>query len=395
MGDAEAEHLLLAARRLREVRRDHTSNDRGSGGAVQSAAFSPTKRPLQDGRFLADEDAAHTNEDAPATPRTPSRRTEKTPRTPRSGANAILGATPRSNRRGVNDSTVEEDGGSPRKGWPSHERVDSAMSSQSFANGMDELLQAAQTVLTRPTTPNSSEPPYYPRLPGPPTHESPKRRRVSSAAVVLDGRRPREAEDAVEVLTAAPRSPEKGWRRTRTATEGDSNEQQSAVSFGMGLSALDLLADQAAASQNPSQSSDRSGSGSAEAMARPSSSSEHSLSGLDETMRMDEDGRAVFAGKGRPAQANGRVRAEEDALLSSSPSAPSQYASANATALQSTPRGSAVAGQTNTASPTPEKRLPYVRWTADEDTKLRKAIKEHGQRCVAGSFTRGMQGPNF
>ncbi|WFD26241.1 hypothetical protein MNAN1_001218 [Malassezia nana] len=28
----------------------------------------------------------------------------------------------------------------------------------------------------------------------------------------------------------------------------------------------------------------------------------------------------------------------------------------------------------------PEKRLPYVRWSADEDAKLRRAIKEHGQR---------------
>lgn len=28
----------------------------------------------------------------------------------------------------------------------------------------------------------------------------------------------------------------------------------------------------------------------------------------------------------------------------------------------------------------PEKRLPYVRWSAEEDVKLRKAIKEHGQR---------------
>ncbi|WFD18785.1 hypothetical protein MCAP1_000996 [Malassezia caprae] len=28
----------------------------------------------------------------------------------------------------------------------------------------------------------------------------------------------------------------------------------------------------------------------------------------------------------------------------------------------------------------PEKRLPYVRWSAEEDTKLRRAIKEHGQR---------------
>lgn len=28
----------------------------------------------------------------------------------------------------------------------------------------------------------------------------------------------------------------------------------------------------------------------------------------------------------------------------------------------------------------PEKRLPYVRWSAEEDAKLRRAIKEHGQR---------------
>ena len=28
----------------------------------------------------------------------------------------------------------------------------------------------------------------------------------------------------------------------------------------------------------------------------------------------------------------------------------------------------------------PEKRLPYVRWSTDEDIKLRRAIKEHGQR---------------
>ena len=32
------------------------------------------------------------------------------------------------------------------------------------------------------------------------------------------------------------------------------------------------------------------------------------------------------------------------------------------------------------AKNSPEKRLPYVRWSAEEDVKLRKAIKEHGQR---------------
>lgn len=65
------------------------------------------------------------------------------------------------------------------------------------------------------------------------------------------------------------------------------------------------------------------------------------------------------------------------------------------TASASTPAGPTSTASTSSALPlrqtpsakpkpahaqSPEKRLPYVRWSSEEDIKLRRAIKEHGQR---------------
>lgn len=187
--------------------------------------------------------------------------------------------------------------------------------------GMDELLHAAQSVLTprdraaaaqaQASAPNNYFPPAAsaPMTGMPVTshpdhrpsfYESPKRRRVS----VADYNSP-SGQQANRVLSASPqqryisalhhKSSQNvlgGSRRTRTVTEGaDATGIASPVSYqrgathgtgsasgdrsgsggegrrsdgddagSTGLSALDLLADQAAASQNPSQSSEPSDS---------------------------------------------------------------------------------------------------------------------------------------
>ncbi len=179
-------------------------------------------------------------------------------------------------------------------------------------------------------------------------HESPKRRRVSSAAFDFE----------------PYGSPFLGERqpRVRTQTEGADPFAQPRPYHDYGpsgppsaggsqaLSALDLLADQATASQNPSQGSDKSAD-------YEGVSPIGSLSSEDE-MTID----------GEPRRKSGSRSAGSRAQDGSRKNG-SQGSSSRAS------DGKSFGGNQN-----PEKRLPYVRWTAEEDTKLRAAIKEHGQR---------------
>ncbi|KAJ1019412.1 hypothetical protein NDA16_004529 [Ustilago loliicola] len=336
MGDAETEHLMLAARRLRELRKEQAaaaaavgsgssaessslpaSQERGrqmpgvaaNGSALAPAAelaapavthASPVKRQASEDPMTGDQDAPYGGE--PRTP--PSRSAERPPKTPKS-----IASNPHTPRTGLRARELDElaRGDDRRDSWSGrHRRLDSV----SLFTGIDELLQAAETLNpgaaapsptmrsrgpAPPFPPPGGDPTYYPREPphrgmnyppplsvstqrGPPeydsygynagpypiqssplrmAHESPKRRRVSFAAFDLE----------------PYGSPFLGDRqpRNRTQTEGADPFMQGrpyldyapsgppSAGGSQALSALDLLADQATASQNPSQGSDKSG----------------------------------------------------------------------------------------------------------------------------------------
>ena len=336
-------------------------------------------------------------DDGPRTP--PSRSAERPPKTPKS-----IASIPNTPRTGVRARELDElaRGDDRRDGWSGrHRRLDSASS----FTGIDELLQAAETLNPGAAAPSptmrsgraappfpphggGNDPNYYPRepphrgmgYPPPPlsvvpprgpdydphgysnvpypiqssplrmAHESPKRRRVSSAAFDFE----------------PYGSPFLGDRqpRNRTQTEGADPFVQSrpyhdyapsgppSAGGSQALSALDLLADQATASQNPSQGSDKSGE-------YEGVSPIGSLSSEDE-VAMDGETRRKSGSRLTSSRAHDGSR--------SSKANGSQTSSRNG-------EGKSFGGNQN-----PEKRLPYVRWTSEEDTKLRAAIKEHGQR---------------
>ncbi|TKY89397.1 hypothetical protein EX895_001928 [Sporisorium graminicola] len=426
MGDAETEHLMLAARRLRELRKEQAAAAAAaSGSSAESSSLpgsqefvqqplgatsdgqalapaaelhgpvshaSPVKRQASEGPMAADQDGPYGV--GPRTP--PSRSAERPPKTPKS-----IASIPNTPRTGVRARELDEltRGDDRRDGWSGrHRRLDSASS----FTGIDELLQAAETLNpgaaapspnmragrpAPPFPPPGGDPSYHPREPvhrglgyPPPlsvvaprgadydaygysaapypiqssplrmAHESPKRRRVSSAAFDFE----------------PYGSPFLGERqpRGRTQTEGADPFVQgrpyhdyapsgppSAVG-SQTLSALDLLADQATASQNPSQGSDKSGE-------YEGVSPIGSLSSEDE-MAMDGETRRKSGTRLTSSRAHDGAR--------SSKTNGSQASSRNG-------EGKSFGGNQN-----PEKRLPYVRWTSEEDTKLRAAIKEHGQR---------------
>ncbi|CBQ70806.1 conserved hypothetical protein [Sporisorium reilianum SRZ2] len=422
MGDAETEHLMLAARRLRELRKEQAAAAAASGSSAESSSLpgsqefaqqtsgaasdgqalapaaelhgpvlhaSPVKRQASEGPMAADTYGA-----GPRTP--PSRSAERPPKTPKS-----IASIPNTPRTGVRARELDElaRGDDRRDGWSGrHRRLDSASS----FTGIDELLQAAETLNpgaaapsptmrsgrpAPPFPPPGGDPSYYPREPAhramgyppplsvvPPRgpdydaygysaapypiqssplrmdHESPKRRRVSSAAFEFE----------------PYGSPFLGERqpRGRTQTEGADPFVQArlyhdyapsgppSAGGSQALSALDLLADQATASQNPSQGSDKSGE-------YEGVSPIGSLSSEDE-MAMDGETRRKSGSRLTSSRAHDGAR------------------SSNANGSQTSSRngeGKSFGGNQN-----PEKRLPYVRWTSEEDTKLRAAIKEHGQR---------------
>lgn len=427
MGDAETEHLMLAARRLRELRKEQaaaaaaaasgssaessslpasqesgrqTSGVAANGSALAPAAelsapaithASPVKRQASEGPMTGDRDVPHGGE--PRTP--PSRSAERPPKTPKS-----LASNPHTPRTGVRARELDElaRGDDRRDNWSGrHRRLDSASS----FTGIDELLQAAETLNpgaaapsptmrsrgpAPPFPPPGGDPTYYPREPphrginyppplsvstqrGPPeydsygysagpypiqssplrmAHESPKRRRVSSAAFDFE----------------PYGSPFLGDRqpRNRTQTEGADPFMQvrpyhdyapsgpPSAGGSQALSALDLLADQATASQNPSQASDKSGE----------------YEGVSPIGSLSSDDEMVM---------DGESRRKSGSRLASSRNPDGSRSKPNGSQSSRNGEGKSFGGNQN-----PEKRLPYVRWTAEEDTKLRAAIKEHGQR---------------
>ncbi|WFC94918.1 hypothetical protein MBRA1_001556 [Malassezia brasiliensis] len=184
------------------------------------------------------------------------------------------------------------------------ERTLSARSEPSAPlSGIDELLYAAQSLrgadapaggAPRADVPAEASSPLH-AYPNAPVFGSPKRRRVSSTYMEVD-----------DELHAGPRAPSTPQRAAQDK-----------------LSALDVLADQAAAHEGPHVHGHR----------RTHSSSQAQL--------------------GTPAWT------------------PVATKTASASAVKPRPVG---------GNQSPEKRLPYVRWSAEEDTKLRRAIKEYGQR---------------
>ncbi|PWN35608.1 uncharacterized protein FA14DRAFT_172222 [Meira miltonrushii] len=481
MGDAEAEHLLLAARRLQKTRSNKEVEENGR----------PTTPPP----------TAATNPLAPRTPRTP-----KIAHTPKSSAMLDSVTQSGASSRMAPESVIAPNA-SPLAGrngsvgrWGSHQRVDSARS----IGGIDDLLQAAQTVLTPGeklrqqqeqeqrrnselrgeddegdaadvTARNDTmEDERFPLQDNRFAHldrslqssvdESPKRRRVSSVALEADRRH-----------SAILSSPEKGSfstlsRRLRTHTEGADphSSQMPNASQASALSALDLLADQAAASQQPSQSSEQSHSGEGEAFMGGRSDDSDDGMHVD---HMGPNGTPQMGNHYYPRGAYGHPYAHPPPMgheayrlntqpgayaygpggspvaMSSSQGWTSQnippgrngiYSPPAAHharfALQSGPRissgfvtnmqdgprlakanqmmnvnmmnGGAVdpgysddesVGTTQRTpqkggNTSPDKRLPYVRWSEEEDQRLRRAIKEFGQRWesvarVVGSRT--------
>lgn len=424
MGDAETEHLMLAARRLRELRKEQAAAAAAASGSSAESSSLPGSQEFaqqpsgatSDGQALAPATELHgpvshaspvkrqasegpTERDGPygVRPRAPpSRSAERPPKTPKS-----IASIPNTPRTGVRARELDElaRGDDRRDGWSGrHRRLDSASS----FTGIDELLQAAETLNPGAVAPSPTmrsgraappfpapgpDPSYYPREPAhrgmgyppplsvmPPrgpdydaygysaapypiqssplrmAHESPKRRRVSSAAFEFE----------------PYGSPFLGERqpRGRTQTEGADPFVQGrpyhdyapsgppSAGGSQALSALDLLADQATASQNPSQGSDKSGE-------YGGVSPIGSLSSEDE-MAMDGEPRRKSGSRLTSSRAHDGAR--------SSKTNGSQASSRNG-------EGKSFGGNQN-----PEKRLPYVRWTSEEDTKLRAAIKEHGQR---------------
>uniref|UniRef100_V5EV52 Uncharacterized protein n=1 Tax=Kalmanozyma brasiliensis (strain GHG001) TaxID=1365824 RepID=V5EV52_KALBG len=419
MGDAETEHLMLAARRLRELRKEQAAAAAAASSSPVESGSLPTSqesgRPTStaaasNGQVLApaaDLPVSHASpvkrqasedRDMPyrMEPRTPPSRTaERPPKTPKSVA-----SIPNTPRTGVRARELDElaRGDDRRESWSGrHRRVDSASS----FTGIDELLQAAETLNPGAAAPSPSmragrpplpfpppggDPTYYPREPphrgmgyppplsvttqrgpGPEydpygysaapypvqssplrmAHESPKRRRVSSAAFDF------EPYGSPFLGEHAP--------RIRTQTEGADPFMQGrpyhdyapsgppSAGGSQVLSALDLLADQATASQNPSQGSDKSGE-------YEGVSPIGSLSSDDEMMD----------GESRRKSGSRLSRAQDGSRGSKSNGS----------------QGTSRSGESKSfgGNQNPEKRLPYVRWTSEEDTKLRAAIKEHGQR---------------
>ena len=485
MGDAESEHLLLAARRLRDMNKSRYGYDEGRPRTP------PPGSSMQ-----------------PRTPKTPRTALSYTPRS--TGGRDMMDSVHQSNASSRMTDQPLLPHGSPLSSrntgatslgrWGTHERVDSAMS----GSGIDDLLQAAQTVLTpekkaahrqshsrskggqgvqdsdeegrdeegsatgedgllsqRSALLPAASAAFSSKDLGP-LNESPKRRRVSSAAVDLERSR--------NSMTLSPDKRgaifQRG-RRVRTNTEGAEpllhsfDRQTSALDpmqsqSSAGLSALDLLADQAAASQQPSQSSDPSHSGEGEANVDP----DDVYGSEDEGMAVDEEedrrpmAEARIGSRYYPRGAYGHSYAQQPsgmggatsamghdgyrsgytyAPVGSSPvlplssqgwtsqnassvaprngiyaprgTSPGSNASRFAAAYHNGPRISTghVSQHHNPAhsngngsqhddshannrtpqkggNTSPDKRLPYVRWSDEEDQKLRKAIAEYGQR---------------
>ncbi|EPQ28182.1 uncharacterized protein PFL1_04011 [Pseudozyma flocculosa PF-1] len=461
MGDAETEHLMLAARRLREMRKAAEATpaaEHAEPASVQAAVevagingtsisvlapaaelkssmahASPVKRQASEGF-----DGELPYEGSPRTPMT--KLGERPPKTPRS--NHSVPTTPRMADGGVRNgdpaelarpaTDVRESARASQ-----HKRFESSASVSSFT-GIDELLQAAETLNPGASTASprmrtlpeheravfsggdgrtrySREPVPVPNAPHPLhsvharamepdpygyshhhhhaasspirlPHESPKRRRVSSAAIdtgpfgspFISDRQPR-GRTSTEGADPYGQVPQHLY--TDYAPSGPSSAGASQA-----LSALDLLADQAAASLNPSMGSDRSGGYDGVSPLGSLSSDEDGMDGeaaaataaataATSRAKRSKSGDASKAGSQRSGKSPSRGKAKGGSNNNGTASASASANDAGQSSSRSNGETRSFGGNQN-----PEKRLPYVRWTNEEDTKLRAAIKEHGQR---------------
>ncbi|WFD42996.1 hypothetical protein MPSI1_001647 [Malassezia psittaci] len=297
MGDARSEHLLLAARMLRTLRQTTRPSNMSSSPGSMVTDTSPYKNKP----FSHPTDVPHTPRHHstmyPATPQSArtrpqiatderSLRSSIEPNAPLSGIDELLYAA--QSLRGSDVSTTA------RSSQKSHRAI---------PNSDSDVYYDA-------TSPIASSPPQQMYSSGPmsaPMFGSPKRRRVVLPQMNID-------EDDPHF------KPPYTSQHPNTSNASDAYTKSMPIEP---LTALDLLADQAAAHESP----DRSG------MHRRSHSSSH-------------------------------------ASLQQPNWTPVATKTASASAVKPRP--------TNNQSP--EKRLPYVRWSTEEDTKLRRAIKEHGQR---------------
>lgn len=277
MGDAKSEHLLLAARMLRTLRHA-TRPPRTRSPSSTAPDTSPSKYKTE---ALAEAPYTPRHRDAmyPTTPKSamrPSIRTEEVPQSARSEPSAPL-------------------------------------------SGIDELLHAAQSL-------RGTEPPVAPNTLAPSHPTETHTYYATSSPVHTSPMRPWASGPMSAPMFGSPK------RRRVSPQQMEVDEEHAYVprasSDAEGLSALDVLADQAAAHEAP---------------------------GLLKTADESVPPRAPPAGSAPP-------EARNDAPASVKPNAP------------------ATKPRTVGGNQSPEKRLPYVRWSAEEDTKLRRAIKEHGQR---------------
>ncbi|KAE8259935.1 hypothetical protein A4X13_0g684 [Tilletia indica] len=179
---------------------------------------------------------------------------------------------------------------------------------------------------------------------------SPKRRRTS-AALNSPSKRMAKGRSKASVSASVPGSPSKD-RTPRPPKGGGASKASNGGGGGggAGLSALDLLADQAAASSTQSQYSGDSGS------------EHHSQGGTGAPLALGggSSSNSSSSSAGRFGGAGGGGGGEEEGM----------------DVEPTSPRMSGVAA----ANASHEKRSTYTRWSAEEDTKLRAAIKMHGQR---------------
>ncbi|CAD6974900.1 hypothetical protein A4X06_0g3405 [Tilletia controversa] len=188
---------------------------------------------------------------------------------------------------------------------------------------------------------------------------SPKRRRTS-AALNSPSKRMAKGRSKASTSGSVPGSPSKdrtprppkgksgGGGTTPKASDGSGTSAGAGVG---GLTALDLLADQAAASSTQSQYSGDSGS---EHQSQPAGFGEAPIV-------LGGGSSSSSSSSARRSGADGGSGGPEEEGMDVEPTSPplSGVAAANASH---------------------EKRSTYTRWSAEEDTKLRAAIKQHGQR---------------
>lgn len=481
MGDAETEHLLLAAKTLREkekreqVRKDRRREEEEQEvqRAVAAAAYPPLERRRHEPQAPPGPARPST---APGVRTLPSdQRTDTIPRTPDksaflpgvspSPARKIAPSTPHSSHALQAVAHVEAGGypmahpssaprhapplaGSPQR-WlgpavsapsfrpdpytgpavpsspaygytPSQPRSAGGAYAQSGING---LLQAAQLV-----TPGGTRVEWSELHKNTEISASPKRRRVISSTP-KGGR-----EDLTHAVTAggagafespsrsvAPAQPVMG---VSGSGNGNGGGGPTAHPVGLGgpihtrtqsnppvnpepregLSALDMLADQAAASQHPSQTSDWSGNSGTDEDALDRKPFMHPPPFPRPTMYGPPPGYHLpgpplltapphfyphapypppppFPGSYEPPPPPPRRRGTNSSASSAGASGSVSRGGGQARPSEAAEGGSpAKKGRKHDPSNPSVRRVPYIRWTEPEDRKLRAAIKEYGQR---------------